>query len=114
MKLRILIALLVVTGCLVAPSAGAQETPKALWLKVKCALCHGEDGSGDTPTGKKTNTPDLRTLEIQQLSDSELSKRIEQGHAKMPSFKIQLTSDQIRLLVFYMRDLARQEAKKQQ
>ena len=102
----------VAAALLAAPHAGAQETPKGLWLKVKCALCHGEDGSGNTPQGKKTNTPDLRTPEIQQLSDDELSKRVEEGHAKMPSFKIQLSKDQIRSLVYYIREIGRQGPKK--
>jgi mono/diheme cytochrome c family protein len=113
MKLRILILGVVALALVVAPHAAAQQTPKALWLKVKCALCHGDDGAGDTPTGKRTNTPDLRTPEIQNLTDAELARLIETGHDKMPSFKVQLTSDQIRLLVFYIRDVAKQEAKKQ-
>lgn len=113
MKLRnlMLMLVLVVAAMLVTVQASAQDTPKGLWLKVKCALCHGEDGAGNTPTGKKTNVPDLRTEEIQNLSDGDLHKRVEEGHAKMPSFKIQLTDAQVKTLVFYIRDLGKQNKK---
>lgn len=107
-----LIPVMVVAALLVAPSAGAQETPKALWLKVKCALCHGEDGASNTPQGKKTNAPDLRTPEIQRLSDGDLAKLVEEGHAKMPSFKIQLSKEQIKSLVYYIREVGKQGSKK--
>lgn len=110
MKLRILVP--VIAGALfLAPAATAQDTPKGLWLKVKCALCHGEDGASNTPQGKKTNAPDLRTPEIQSLTDDELSKRVAEGHAKMPSFKIQLTKEQIKTLVFYIREVGKQANK---
>jgi len=112
MRLRGLILVMAAAAFLTASEAKAQDTPKGLWLKVKCALCHGEDGSGNTPQGKKTGAPDLRTAEIQQLSDDELSKRVEEGHAKMPSFKIQLSKEQIKSLVYYIREIGRQGPKK--
>ncbi len=111
MRMRILGPLVVGVALLVAPSAKAEDTPKGLWLKVKCALCHGEDGASQTPQGKSTKAPDLRVDEIQDLSDDDLSKRIAEGHAKMPSFKIKLTQDQIRLLVFYIREIGEKGAK---
>ena len=112
MNVRFLIPAAIAVALLVAPDAGAQETPKALWLKVKCALCHGEDGRSDTPQGRKTIAPDLTTPEIQELSDGELAKRVEEGHAKMPSFKIQLSKEQIKSLVYYIREVGRQGPKK--
>lgn len=112
MKLRILIPVLIVAAAvLAAPKAEAQDTPRGLWLKVKCALCHGEDGASNTPQGKKTGAPDLRVPEIQDLSDDELSKRVEEGHAKMPSFKIQLSKEQVRSLVFYIREIGKKSSK---
>jgi mono/diheme cytochrome c family protein len=46
-----------------------------------CALCHGNDGSGDTVIGRRVFpvTPDLRAARTQNLTDGELFYAIEQG-----------------------------------
>jgi cytochrome c553 len=46
-----------------------------------CAICHGNDGSGDTEIGKNLypKAPDMRTDETQSLSDGELFYIIENG-----------------------------------
>ena len=46
-----------------------------------CAICHANDGSGDTPIGRRTYppAPDLRASASQALSDGELFYAIEQG-----------------------------------
>jgi len=46
-----------------------------------CALCHGNDGRGDTPIGRNLSprAPDLRAPETQSLSDGELFYIIENG-----------------------------------
>lgn len=46
-----------------------------------CAICHGNDGSGDTEIGKNLypKAPDMRTEETQSLSDGELYYIIENG-----------------------------------
>ena len=46
-----------------------------------CAICHGNDGSGDTEMGKNLypKAPDMRTDETQNLSDGELYYIIENG-----------------------------------
>ena len=87
-----------------ASSAIAGETPHGAWIKAKCAVCHGEDGAGKTPEGKRRNVPDLRAKEIQKYTDAELFDMISSGHGKMPSFK--LKKDQIALIVLYIRSLA--------
>ena len=55
-----------------------------------CAICHGNDGSGDTPigTGLYPKPPDLRKPETQELSDGELFWIIENGirFTGMPAF----------------------------
>jgi mono/diheme cytochrome c family protein len=73
------------------------------WLESKCALCHGEDGAGNTTQGKRTQVPDLRGKEVQKLTDAKLTKKIVDGHARMPSFKERLTNEQVKLLVAYIR-----------
>ena len=55
-----------------------------------CAICHGNDGSGDTPIGGGLypKPPDLRKPETQELSDGELFWIIENGvrFTGMPAF----------------------------
>ncbi len=85
--------------------ARAADSPHATWIKAKCAVCHGEDGSGKTPEGQQMHVPDLRSPEVQKRSDSELREIIEKGHARMPSFKAALTQDQVNLLLYYIRSL---------
>jgi mono/diheme cytochrome c family protein len=55
-----------------------------------CAICHGNDGGGDTMMGNGLypNTPDLRLPETQNLSDGEIFWIIENGvrFTGMPAF----------------------------
>lgn len=46
-----------------------------------CAICHANDGSGDTSIGKSLypRAPDMRTVEFQRLSDGELYYAINAG-----------------------------------
>jgi mono/diheme cytochrome c family protein len=46
-----------------------------------CALCHANDGSGDTPIGKNVNPKalDLRLADIQSMSDGEMFWIIHNG-----------------------------------
>ncbi|HTL62643.1 MAG TPA: c-type cytochrome [Nitrospira sp.] len=46
-----------------------------------CAICHGNDGSGQTPIGKNVypKAPDLRLTETQSMSDGELFWVIHNG-----------------------------------
>ncbi len=46
-----------------------------------CALCHANDGSGQTPIGKNVNprAPDLRLSDIQSMSDGEIFWVIHNG-----------------------------------
>ena len=46
-----------------------------------CALCHDNDGSGQTPIGKNVNprAPDLRLPDIQSMSDGEIFWVIHNG-----------------------------------
>jgi mono/diheme cytochrome c family protein len=46
-----------------------------------CAVCHGNDGSGDTMIGRRTfpPAPDMRAARTQNLTDGELFYAIERG-----------------------------------
>ena len=83
----------------------AQDT--ASLCKAKCSACHGADGKGDTPMGKKMGLRDLASPDVQKMSDDELTAIIGDGKDKMPSYKKSLKPEQIKDLVGYIRSLAK-------
>ena len=95
---------------LIAPLLAAEDSPRVVWVKAKCALCHGLDGKGQTDTGKKTNTPDLTPTAIEKLSDEQLAAKISSGHRKMPSFHRQLDAAKMKQLVRFLRELGEPSA----
>lgn len=74
----------------------------------QCAACHAKDGSG-TPVGKKVGVLDLRSHEVQSLSDEELFDSIAYGtkHKNYPHgfARRGVTNEQITGLVQYIRTL---------
>jgi cytochrome c6 len=57
-------------------------------FKSRCAICHGADGSGNTPTGKSLKLKSLGSPEIQKLTDAEIAKSLTDGKGKMPPTKL--------------------------
>ncbi len=86
------------------PAAADDAAPT---YKTKCAACHGADGKGETPMGKKMGMRDLASPEVQKMSDDELSAIIADGKDKMPSYKKSLQPAQIKDLVGYVRALGK-------
>lgn len=103
---QLLIRLAVITAllALVAVGAYAQDDAAALY-KSKCQVCHGADGKGDTPAGKKIGAKDLHAPEVAKMSDAELIEIVKKGKEKMPAYAGKLTDDQIKGLVKYIRSL---------
>ena len=90
-------------------SAHAADDAASLY-KTKCAACHAADGSGNTDTGKKLGTLDLRSEEVQKQTDAQLFDDTANGVGKkMPAYKGKLTDDQIKQLVGYIRELAKKK-----
>ena len=76
-------------------------------FKTKCAMCHGADGKGDTPVGKKMGTHDFASPEVQKMSDAELTDAITKGKNKMPAYAGKLSESDIKGLVAYVRQLGK-------
>ena len=93
-----------VFAALTAPLAAANGADT---FKAKCAMCHGADASGNTPMGKQLNTPDLRSPQVQKLSDNELTAIITDGKPPMPAFGKTLSAGDIHELVSYLRSIAK-------
>ena len=92
---------------LMGASAKADNTAEATF-KGKCAMCHGADGKGDTPTGKAMKVKDFSSEDVQKMSDADLGAAITSGKGKMPAYKT-LTADQVKDLVAYIRGLGKKK-----
>lgn len=107
MKFRLL-TLTVLTAFLVllAMPALAGDDSAAVY-KAKCAMCHGADGAGQTPMGKNMKIRDLRSPEVQKLTDKELTALIADGKGKMPAYKSKLSAAEIAGQVALIRTMAK-------
>jgi cytochrome c6 len=76
-------------------------------FKAKCAACHGADGKGEVPMGKKLGAHDLSSAEVQKQSDAQLTEVVTKGRNKMPSYEGKLSKEQIAQLVAYIRELGK-------
>jgi len=91
-------------------TASADDSPENTF-KTNCAACHGPDGSGDTPIGQSLKAADLRSPEVQKLTNAEITDQIANGKGKMPPFKAKLNADQIKGLVGYVREFGKKKKK---
>jgi mono/diheme cytochrome c family protein len=93
------------------PIANTSENLKAARLHFAdhCAVCHGNDGSGDTLFGRGLypKPPDLRKSDTQNRSDGELFWIIENGvrFTGMPSFSDHRMPEDSWKLVHFIRHL---------
>jgi mono/diheme cytochrome c family protein len=92
---------------LALPNAVRAQNDSAKVFKVNCTLCHSDDGSGNSPTGKALKAKDLRSDEVQKQTDAELAEVITKGRGKMPAFGSKFSPDVIKSLVAYIRQLAK-------
>jgi len=100
--------LLVAILFFVAAPAHAQGDAAAVF-KAKCAVCHGQDATGNVPMGKTLKVPDLHSAEVQKQTDTQLNEAITNGKGKMTAYKGKLTDEQIKQLVVYVRELAKKK-----
>jgi mono/diheme cytochrome c family protein len=79
----------------------------------KCARCHGDTGSGETPLGKKLHCKDYSSKQAQALfSDDDALLLIREGKQvngkhTMPGYKDELAEADMGALLGYLRSLAR-------
>lgn len=98
------IAVLLTFAALTFPVRG--DDAAALYT-AKCKMCHGANGAGDTPMGKKLALEDLRSAEVQKKDDADLVKVIATGSGKMPAFANKMSEQQINDLVAVIRGFAK-------
>jgi len=65
--------------CLGSVAAVATDNSQDIWTK-QCIRCHGADGKGQTPMGKKLHVLDLTDAKVKtELKDEEMFKAIKEG-----------------------------------
>jgi mono/diheme cytochrome c family protein len=115
---RLLSAALVLAGLVLPPtgigalsSGDAAKGKMVFEQKGGCVNCHGAGGRGDGPAGKMLVPPpaDLTSPKAKAKSDAELLKTIQEGRpgTAMIGFKGQLTEQEIRDLLSYVRGLTK-------
>ena len=103
------IAVAVIVYGLAAPLTCSAEADAAKIFNANCTLCHSNNGSGDSPTGKALHAKDLRSDEVQKEDDATLNAVITKGKGKMPAFGSKVKPDDVTKLVAYIRQLPKQK-----
>ena len=74
----------------------------------KCSVCHGQDGAGNTAKGRKLKVKNVRSPEVQKLSEAEMIDIVAKGKGKdMDGFGKELGDDMVKQLVTYYRSFAK-------
>ena len=107
MRSRSLVFLIAVF--IIALPVVASADDAAAVYKSKCAMCHGPDGTGQTPTGKTMKVRDLGSADVQKAKDEELEKIIESGKNKMPAYKGKIDEKTIDGLVKIIREFGKKK-----
>src|SRR6516225_8190228 len=103
MLVGVVLAVVLTLGSAVSQAQSAGET----LFKTKCAACHGPDGKGEVPMGKKLGARNLSSAEVQGQSDAQLTEVLTKGKNKMPAYDGKLTKEQIGQLVAYIREIGK-------
>lgn len=77
---------------------------EASMFRQNCAICHGQEANGKEMNG--VLIPSLRYGDAAKKTEEEIYQQIKEGKLPMPAFKNQLTEEEIRRMVkFVRRDL---------
>lgn len=105
--MRRLTGFLLILSLCAAPLC-AQDEAAALF-KSQCANCHNTNGDGKTAAAERMRIPDLRSPEIQNMTDEQLFQTIANGaqHKQYPHTFVKkgMTEVQVRQLVRHLRTL---------
>lgn len=84
------------------------KSVEASTFRAQCALCHGNEGNGKMVSG--VQVPSLRYGKAANLTEEQMYEQVKYGKLPMPSFKDQMSDEDIRKMVkFIMRDLQGRE-----
>jgi cytochrome c553 len=108
--IALIVGFFIFSSTSLTPASATAFDGVEMTYKTKCASCHGLDASGSTPMGKKLNLKDLKSAEVQKLTDAQLLTIISKGKGKMmPGFEKSLGADTCKALVTHLRELAKKK-----
>jgi mono/diheme cytochrome c family protein len=68
-------------------------------------MCHGDDGSANTPAGKMFKAASFGDPAVVKIPDADRIAIVKKGKGSMPAFGDKLTDDQIKSVLTYIRTL---------
>lgn len=74
---------------------------EASLFRQNCAICHGQEANGKEMDGQLI--PSLRYGDAANKTEEEIYLQIKEGKLPMPAFKNQLTEEEIRRMVKFIR-----------
>ncbi len=111
MNLKIKIVVIILIAILAACAANQSKrnefniseskSYEASIFRQNCAVCHGQEANGKEIDGKLI--PSLRYGDAAKKSKEEIYQQIKEGKLPMPAFKNQLTEDEIKKMVRFVR-----------
>ena len=104
----------IISACLRSQSKRSEfviadsKSYEASLFRQNCAICHGQEANGKEMDDKLI--PSLRYGNAAAKTEEEIYQQIKEGKLPMPAFKNQLTEEEIRRMVkFVRRDLQRKQ-----
>lgn len=91
-----------------APSALAYQSVKSLYAS-KCAVCHANDGSGNTAKGKELKVQPFTSAEFKKLPDAKALEIVLKGKGKMEGYEKTLGKEKCQQLLTYCRELSNKQ-----
>ena len=85
------------SGIVIAES----KSYEASLFRQNCAVCHGQEANGKEIDGKII--PSLRYGDAEKKTEEEIYLQIKEGKLPMPAFKNQLTEEEIKRMVKFIR-----------
>lgn len=107
MKLKSILATAAVLVALSSSTAFGAEAPQN--YEKHCMKCHGKDGKGQTKMGRQSGVKDYTDPKVvAEMNDDKALKTIkegitEKGKERMKPYGGELTDDEIKALIAYMR-----------
>ncbi|MFP5231334.1 MAG: c-type cytochrome [Acidobacteriota bacterium] len=71
----------------------------------KCQMCHGREGTGNTPAGKAIKAVSFKSPALMKATDAELIAAVKNGKGRMPAYSGKLSDTQIKAAIAYIRKL---------
>jgi mono/diheme cytochrome c family protein len=107
-----IVAVMVVLNLVASATVSAQADAATTYAQ-KCVMCHGKTGAGDGVAAAALNPkpPDFTTAEFHKArTDEALIEVVTNGKSgMMPAYESQLSADEIKAIVAYLRTLGKPE-----